>query len=327
MIHSRLRPFSTPVPMFLSVSVIIPCRDNERWLRSAIDSALACEGVGQVVVADDGSSDGSPAVASSFGDRITLLRLPPRGGNIARNAGLAAATGAWVQFLDADDYLEPGKISRQLAEAGDASQHDVLYSPIIEERVQETLGTHRTIPLIDTSADLFTQWITWQLPQTGGALWRREALLRIGGWKDDQPCCQEHELYLRALQAGLRFHFCPTPGAVYRIWSEQTVCRKDPVQVIRERTRLIEACLAWLDAQRLLRPIHRAEAGRVFFEMARTWARDDLDAATAYHAHWHRRGLIHATGPAAPPSYRLIRALLGFRRAEALALRLRGSGG
>ena len=66
-------------------------------------------------------------------------------------------------------------------------------------------------------ADVFTQWIRWHIPQTGGCLWRRDALVRAGGWKEGQPCCQEHELYHRALMAGLRFRFTPTPGAVYRM--------------------------------------------------------------------------------------------------------------
>ena len=168
-------------------------------------------------------------------------------------------------------------------------------------------------------ADIFTQWIRWQIPQTGGCLWRRETLDRIGGWKDDQPCCQEHELYLRALQAGLRFVFAPTPGAVYRVWSEDTLCRRDPLLVVRVRTRLFDALLEWLTAAGRATDIHRREIGRACFEMSRTWARYDLPGAIAYHNERKRKGLIHASGPAAPWNYGIIYRLLGFTAAERLA--------
>ena len=106
------------------------------------------------------------------------------------------------------------------------------------------------------------QWIRWHIPQTGGALWRREALLRIGGWREGQPCCQEHELYLRALMAGLRFAYAPSPRAVYRIWSEETLCRKDPLLVVRVRTELMDTLRAWLEAQGKFSAEHRSEIGR-----------------------------------------------------------------
>ena len=59
----------------------------------------------------------------------------------------------------------------------------------------------------------------WWLPQTGGPLWRRQALIDVGGWKPDQPCCQEHELYLRLLQARAEFCYFEECHAVYRHWS------------------------------------------------------------------------------------------------------------
>jgi len=315
-------PAPRPSPV---VSVVIPCHNAGQWIPHAVTSALAQSGVQtEVIVVDDGSTDQSREVLSTFAQRIRVLDNPVRGGNRARNTGLAAATGEWVQFLDADDYLEPDKIARQLAEAGDAvTTADVLYGPVLVETWRDKRAVERRPAAIDTQTDLFTQWITWQLPQTGGALWRRESLLRIHGWKDDQPCCQEHELYLRALLAGLRFHHCPTAGAVYRIWSEDTVCRRDPLRVIREKTRLIDSLIDRLRGQRALQPAQHSAAAQACFEMARTWAVHDLSAACAYHHERRRRDLLLARGPAAPAGYRLAHRLLGFRLAETLARLLR----
>src|SRR5262249_5579010 len=75
----------------------------------------------------------------------------------------------------------------------------------------------------------------WGLPQTGAPLWRKQAIFDVGGWTPDQPCCQEHETYLRLLMSEKRFAYHPTNGAVYRQWSMDTVCKRDISEVHRRR--------------------------------------------------------------------------------------------
>lgn len=305
----------------MKATICIPCFNAAKWLAQAIESALSQTGVEpEVIVVDDGSTDGSLEIARSFGSKITLLTGPRRGATSARNLAWRHGTGEWVQFLDADDYLQSGKIGTQLTEA--ASAGDVIYSPVW---IETWTGSNATREKSETAPedDIFTQWIQWRIPQTGGALWRREALDRLGGWKEDQPCCQEHELYLRALMAGMTFRYAPTPGAVYRIWSEDTLCRKDPRLVARVRTGLVYTMLDWLTANNKRTPLHDAAAGRVFFEQARTWARYDLDEAKAYCAGRRSRGCFNVSGPAAPQAYRIIYSLFGFAAAERIARALR----
>lgn len=103
------------------------------------------------------------------------------------------------------------------------------------------------------------------MPQTGGALWLRDALLALGAWNESLPCCQEHELHMRAIQNGAKIVFTPTPGAVYRLWSEQTLCRRDPRVTIRERSRLIDRMLEWVSASGGDIEAARRVAGRAFF--------------------------------------------------------------
>ncbi len=311
-----------PLP---TVGVLIPAHNAGPWLESAVKSAIAQQRVRvEVIVCDDGSTDDSVAkLQTNETSSFTILRQPQRGGSAARNALLAASRSEWVQFLDADDYLEPEKIARQLAESENTPTADVLYSPVWLETWRDHQAQERVASSIDPSSDLVTRWLTWQLPQTGGTLWRAEALRRIGGWNESVPCCQDNELYLRALQSGLHWTFCPSPGAVYRIWSEATVSRRDPVRVIRMRSDLTENMLDWLKRRDRLTPAHEAAAGQAFFELARTWARHDLAAATAYFEKHRRLGQVRIAGPAAPLSYRLAYRCLGFRRAELLARRLR----
>jgi glycosyltransferase involved in cell wall biosynthesis len=301
------------------VTIGIPCFNAERWIKGTVESALAQTWPEkEVIVVDDGSTDGSREILRGFGEAIQLFYTPHRGSNFARNAILAEAKGTWVQFLDADDALLPEKISTQLAVA--EPEDEVLYSPVwIEEN-----GT-RASSYIDPKLDVHARWLAWQLPQTGGALWRRPALLRLNGWNEKMPCCQEHELYLRALKQGVRFKHVPTPGALYRIWSEETLCRRDPRLVIEVKTGLIEEMSRWLHGRNSWRATHHYLAGQACFEMARTLAKSDLRAAERYVRERKARNLYHPAGPAAPPAYRICHSLFGFTAAERLAGFLRSA--
>jgi GT2 family glycosyltransferase len=317
------------------VTICIPCFNAERWIADAVRSALGQTWPEiEVIVVDDGSTDGSLEALGEFGDTIRVLRGEHRGGNAARNLAWQSAQGEWIQFLDADDYLLPEKIALQFDEAQDfmvgvggksrdrgiaSSRVDVIFSPVWVEK-----DGRRTPSPMDAAQDIHALWLSWQLPQTGGCLWRKSALERIGGWNVKTPCCQEYELYLRAIQAELRFSCAPTPNAVYRIWSEETLCRKDPVQLAEVRTQLYQNHVDWMRERHLLREHHLSLAGRAFFEMGRTLARYDLPRAAQYHRQKKRAGLIRLSGPAAPLSYRAIYHVLGFSLAEKVAAGLRG---
>ena len=300
------------------VSIVIPCFNAAPWLRRCIDSALAqTRPEKEIFVADDGSTDESPGILRSFGDAIRVIACPHKGAPHARNAGLAAARGEWVQFLDADDYLEAPKIATQLAEATGSA--DVLYSPVIVETWRDDRPVERVIHPLEPESDLYERWLTLQLPQTGAALWRTDAIRKIGGWNETMPCGQDHELYFRALQAGLRFEPTVSSHAIYRIWSEGTLCRKDPLQVIDVRTTLVRQFIDWLRETGRLKPRHQRAAGRICFEMARQFARHDPDGAGNYHRARRAEGLITIEGPAAPLPYRIAYRTLGFAAAERLA--------
>ena len=189
------------------VTIGIPCFDSEQWIGQAVKSALGQTWPNkEVIVIDDGSSDRSTDVVRSFGDSVRLFQTAHRGANYARNEILRQAAGDWIQFLDADDYLLPEKLSRQFEENGMKGECDVIHSPVLNEQ-----GSRRDVDRFDEGLDIFSQWISWLLPQTGGCLWRKGVIESVGGWNEAMPCCQEHELYMRALMAGIRFHRAPDP--------------------------------------------------------------------------------------------------------------------
>ncbi|MFK7777461.1 MAG: glycosyltransferase [Gimesia sp.] len=297
------------------VSILIPCYNAERWVAQAIQSALdQTYGEKEVIVVDDGSTDGSLEIIKSFDDKICWETGPNRGGNVARNRLLELATGEWLQYLDADDYLRPEKIERQLEQIAD--DVDVVYSAPLIETWNETGIVASTVGNIDFDASIETQWIRWQLAQTGTVLWKAGSLKQIGGWNENYPCCQDNEVTLRAIQQGLVFKAVSYSDAVYRIWSEETVCRKDPSRVIHTKTKLIDEMLDWLRDNQKLEKETKEAAGQAFFEMARTLAQHDMQAATKYQRKQSNKGIYSPNGPAAPAVYRIVHRFLGFRSAE-----------
>ncbi len=302
------------------VTIAIPCFNAARWIAQAVQSALDQTWPDtETIVVDDGSTDGSLEVLASFGDKIRVIAGAHRGGNHARNSALKVSTGEWIQFLDADDFLLPEKIARQFEEVANADA-DMIFSPVLFDQ-----DGRRSAQEIDATRDAATLWLAWQLPQTGGCLWRKSTLEKIGAWNAATPCCQEFELYARAIHGGLRFRFAPTANAVYRVWSEDTLCRKDPRQTIAIRTQLYRHFVSWLLDRAALTPEHRALAGRACFEMSRTLAKLDLAEAARYHDARKHEQLIHLAGPAAPLSYRTAYRAFGFSFAEKMAATLRRS--
>src|ERR1700733_1222229 len=98
------------------VSILIPRDNAQRLLGQCIQGALDQTWRGkEIIVIDDGSTDGSAGVIRTFGSDIVFRQFSHSGGNVVRNALAELARGEWLQYLDADDFLLPGKVASQLA--------------------------------------------------------------------------------------------------------------------------------------------------------------------------------------------------------------------
>lgn len=99
-----------------SVSILIPCRNAASTIRETLESVLAQEGIDkEVIVVDDGSTDGSVDVAASCEHRgVRVVKGPRTNASAARNHALKESHGDYIQYLDADDLLSPGKIRKQI---------------------------------------------------------------------------------------------------------------------------------------------------------------------------------------------------------------------
>ena len=97
------------------VSCIVPVFNGERYLAETLDSVLQQTYPSlEILICDDGSTDGSADIAAAYGDRVRYLWQPKAGATAARNLGLAGAQGEFVAFLDADDLWHPEKLVCQV---------------------------------------------------------------------------------------------------------------------------------------------------------------------------------------------------------------------
>ena len=302
------------------VSILIPCFNAERWIAAAVESALAQEHPDrEVIVVDDGSTDASLDVLRRYEGRAQVHAAAHRGGNATRNRLLELARGEWLQYLDADDYLLPDKVARQARFLASGPACDVVYGPATLEHWSEA-GARRELLPIPQPHDPWILLARWFLPQTGAPLFRKAAIESAGGWDPAQPCCQEHELYLRLLMAGKAFVYHGSGGAVYRQWSGQTVCRRDPREVRRRRMEIESRAEGHLRDTGALTAARHWAINQARFEMARiAWQSDRGEAMSIMAAIRASMPDFVPAGEAARAHYRLAYRLLGFARAERLA--------
>lgn len=302
------------------VSVLIPCYNAECWIRQAIQSALdQTYSVKEVIVIDDGSTDGSLEIIKSFGGAIQWETGPNKGGNSARNRLLELAQGEWLQYLDADDFLMPDKVQNQICCLVDKLDVDVIYSPVIMEHHSEQDVVQELLPIPEPH-DPWILLARWYLPQTGSPLWRRRALLDVGGWNPGLPACQEHELYLRLLMAGKRFAYCPASGAVYRQWGEHTVCNRDKPEVRRRRLDIEQGAEDYLRNNGQLTTERLWSINMARFEMARNaWQTNRAEAVRIMNTILSVQPNFVPVGIAAPVAYQWVYRALGFKLAEQIA--------
>jgi len=181
---------------FCSIAVVIPCYNAERFIRQTIQSAIDQNYPDlEIVVVDDGSTDGSVEIVKSFGDRVTLEIGENRGACRARNRGTALTGAEYVLYLDADDYLH-GNYLQQLAAAAQGAP-DVIIGAVYYLRGGD-LSETKTYAAHESAHAFLCSYLKRFL-QTSGFLWRRAFIERHGGWQEDLPVYQDIELAIRML--------------------------------------------------------------------------------------------------------------------------------
>jgi glycosyltransferase involved in cell wall biosynthesis len=188
------------------ISVIVPVFNGEPYLRACIESILGQSGVLlELIVVDDGSTDGTAQIACSYGDQLRYVWQANAGQVSALNTGISLTSGAYLAFLDADDVWTPGKLARQLAVLDSDPAIDAVFG-----YVEQFFS-----PDFDGETGQFAV-PTGPLPGyvPGAMLIRRSAFDRVGAFDCRWRAGEFLDWFLRAQEAGLRTALLP--GTVLR---------------------------------------------------------------------------------------------------------------
>jgi glycosyltransferase involved in cell wall biosynthesis len=229
----------------VKISVILPVFNSEQWIEETLDGVRNQGDEIEVIVVDDHSQDDSAVIARRILDRGGLtgrvLTTDKNGGPAkARNLGWQSTTAEWIQFLDADDLLAPGKLQVQRDAAMSAPKEvAVLYSPWQHFGL---FNDHWSPygPLVRSNVDEDTVsriLMDRQFGYVGPALIRRSALEAVGGFSSQMSLGEDLDLMLRIAMSGYKFRMVSSlePLFFYRetpksLWHRSAV---DPAAVFQ----------------------------------------------------------------------------------------------
>ena len=121
------------------VSVVIPVFNGEKFLRDAVESVLAQKySPIEVIIVDDGSTDGTASVANSFPETVRYLHQINNGPAAARNRGIEQAQGSLIAFADADDLWPAAKLALQLPDLIGDPTIEIVIGRIQQVRLSKT---------------------------------------------------------------------------------------------------------------------------------------------------------------------------------------------
>jgi glycosyltransferase involved in cell wall biosynthesis len=195
----------------LTVTAVIPAHNAAPFIGEALDSVLhQTIPPTEIIVVDDGSTDGTPAVARRCDPLVHVIEQPQRGVSAARNAGIAAAKGEFIAFLDADDVWAPPKIERQLAAF--ARQPDATWSFTWYYEFG-TRVAHPEIPQALLNGTYDPELISPDIAVlTPAVMVRASSRVRFPEWTGNN----EDTIYFNELLAEGAFAFVPEPLFGYR---------------------------------------------------------------------------------------------------------------
>ncbi|HEX5322179.1 MAG TPA: glycosyltransferase [Capsulimonadaceae bacterium] len=256
------------------VSCVIACYNRPVFVRDAIQSALdQTYPALEIIVVDDGSTDDTPQVLASYGDRIKVVRQQNAGTAAARNTGVAEASGKYLAWLDSDDAWLPQKIADQVAVAEEHPETEQVFT-LCQAMDENGTPPPPSDPIPTPKAiirdDILRMMVVESEVMTPSCLVRREALDAVGGF-DPQYSAEDWELNFRLAQRG-PFAFIPAPLTRVRIHGQRKTTDR------------------WPHALGLLKLRHKIEAAREELlkrdpspEMLRAYERHRVKYADAYY--------------------------------------------
>lgn len=301
------------------VSVIIPCFNAQRWLVEALDSCLQQTYPAiEIIVIDDGSTDRCLEIIHSYGNRLLWETGPNRGGNYARNRGFALSSGEYIQYLDADDYILPEKIERQvrfLEETG----ADVVYG---DWKYQQHLSNGKTfledIQIAEAQADILESLLADWWVALAARLYKRTAVENSGGWDESLQAGQDRDFFISVVINGAKAAYQPGCYSIYRRYGNVTVSTFSKSRWLENHCLLMEKAEIKLFRFGKLSLNYRQALAKSYFSLAR----ESLELDYLQYLRLLEKTLIlfpEFQLNSNRAIYKLTQSICGFRKTERLA--------
>jgi GT2 family glycosyltransferase len=302
--------------------VIIPCYNAAPWIGMTLESVFSQTWSDlEVIVVDDGSTDGSAELVEAFGRGrpLTLVRQQKRGASAARNVGLARANGEFVQLLDADDLIDPDKIAVQMARLEGqpravASARWGRFYGRPEDTHFQTETVSRDLNSLEWLIEARADGLGMMFP----ALWLipMPIVRAAGPWREDLSLADDTEYFTRVLLAADRVLFCEAARARYRSGISGSLSGRKTAAHWASQATVIELCqqavLARSNSERARRGFslswqHMAHA---CYPYDPSLAERALERSRALHPEMMR--------PQGGATFRFLSRLIGWRAARRL---------
>lgn len=202
------------------ISVVIPTFNCERFLRKAINSALAQTYRDfEIILVDDGSTDGTQALVAEFGTSVCYISQSNQGVSAARNLALSKASGEFIAYLDADDMWNPEKLALQVEFLDAHPNCGFVHSEVAVIDEQDNVlharfnqETGRAVPQGQCTREILLRCHI----QTLTVVERRRAFDRVGGFDWRMPVAQDYLHWILVVLQGYEVGYIPHPLGQYR---------------------------------------------------------------------------------------------------------------
>lgn len=271
-----------------TVTAVMPAYNGAKYIRDTLESVLGQQDVTpEVIVVDDGSTDGTWDILEGFGSRIRTIRSHNQGPARARNLAASNARGEWLAFIDADDLWLPDKLSKQLAVVDDGT--GLVFTDV--ETFGECEGVSRFVSDVHQlpEGDVFRNLLFANYITCSSVLIRRSAFVELGGFCEEDALrgVEDWDLWLR-VAAKWNVKGVHEPLTQYR-WHNASLSRNVEARYWGHRLVLARALamecgreIGWLDRRRIYARAARCAAWNALESDRRRAQRWFLESAAHY---------------------------------------------
>lgn len=240
------------------ISIIIPNYNNANWLIKTLDSCInqGVEFIKEIIIIDDFSTDNSREILGEYQKKHPGLVKPFinkfSGSNNARNYGFELSSGEYIQWLDSDDQLLPGKFKKQLSKFDETPDADIVYSDWQMDFYEAGKFQKTELRPLKPHDDFLCQLLLNNWLPPNNYLHKRsivEKTIRSNGWNPETFLAQDREYITISAILGAKFAYTPGFFAIYNRWSKSTISQVDHKRSIDSALKLESVFLKQINAR------------------------------------------------------------------------------